>query len=575
MPDLASTLTTQAEQEAEDANVSFLRGELADDGEEADPHPRGGDWRDRTSTELRAELAHYNPDLNEYRHRPRTGVEDYHGWAPGSVEVVQTSFNDPPASSTREENSVRRESQDLRERMRNRLRRDYFHDRVAELSARLSDSRRSSPVQEPPQSSQQPVESTSGADSSLRTTALLQAVRRNSQFSAHSRNQLQRYILERERMGSEPEDRRESSTSSRQVDARHLSPSQRQQHELREARVRAEILMQQELLSEHQRRLEQLAEENWLRNRPSTTDVQPESRRRRYYHVASSRPAADVRSVDNTIKYLGRLKFCESDSEGLETAEEIGFDCNERTQPDFLREANLVPPPPESSWLKVGGVLSGSQSAVTPSVTNVNPSTAQQTYIPALPSSQPRSRIRHPTFGTTHARTTSPVRSSNFTTSLSSNRGESAIARPTNNPEAPTGNSSSNDEHWPVKVTIQAIDYQNMSLAGTMEAFNVPDKSSPTRESSITTYLEGEIIDFNTHTLETKSFKADTRTDATYWSRLPPFRDLKDEEQVIRCLTSERWLREELMEKWILMRWKGSSSLRTRHPLLYQHELSS
>lgn len=98
-----------------------------------------------------------------------------------------------------------------------------------------------------------------------------------------------------------------------------------------------------------------------------------------------------------------------------------------------------------------------------------------------------------------------------------------------------------------------------MTLTGTMEAFNVPDKSSPTKVSSITTYLEGEIIDFNKFTLETESFKADTRVDGMYWRKLPPFKDLSDDEAMIRKLLSKEWLREELMTKWILMRWKGLS----------------
>ena len=95
-----------------------------------------------------------------------------------------------------------------------------------------------------------------------------------------------------------------------------------------------------------------------------------------------------------------------------------------------------------------------------------------------------------------------------------------------------------------------------MTLSGTMEASNVPDKSSPTHGSSITTFLEGEIIDFNTFTLETKSFNADPRVDGTYWRKLPPFKELTDDEMV-RNLVSKRWLTEELGMKWILMRWKG------------------
>ena len=120
----------------------------------------------------------------------------------------------------------------------------------------------------------------------------------------------------------------------------------------------------------------------------------------------------------------------------------------------------------------------------------------------------------------------------------------------------PTQINSDGDEKWPVKVTIHSIDYNSMSLAGTMEAFNVPDKSSPSCESGITTFLEGEIIDFNIHTLETKSFDANARVDGTYWRKLEPFKKLTDDE-IVKALLSKKWLTEELSNKWILMRWKG------------------
>lgn len=116
---------------------------------------------------------------------------------------------------------------------------------------------------------------------------------------------------------------------------------------------------------------------------------------------------------------------------------------------------------------------------------------------------------------------------------------------------------SDGDERWPVKVTIHSVDHDSMTLSGTMEAFNVPDKTSPTRESSISTFLEGEILDFKRYTLETKSFKANAHVDGTYWRQLAPFRDLPEEE-LVKALVSKKWLTEELSKKWILMRWKGA-----------------
>ncbi|KAF9691085.1 hypothetical protein EKO04_010963 [Ascochyta lentis] len=106
-----------------------------------------------------------------------------------------------------------------------------------------------------------------------------------------------------------------------------------------------------------------------------------------------------------------------------------------------------------------------------------------------------------------------------------------------------------------------------MSLSATMEAYNIPSHPhqhalhnphpSPqhyTRTSSITTYLEGEMLDFNTHTLLTESFKSSPANDALYWRKLPPFRDM-DDQDVVRALTSRKWW-EGLSQEWVLMRWK-------------------
>ena len=119
-----------------------------------------------------------------------------------------------------------------------------------------------------------------------------------------------------------------------------------------------------------------------------------------------------------------------------------------------------------------------------------------------------------------------------------------------------------------------------MTLTATMEAYNVPShphshqsilsssSSIPepyTRTSSITTYLEGEIIDFNTHTLLTESFNSSPATDATYWRKLPVFKDMSDEE-VVRCLCSREWVGEVLNREWVLMRWKERCFVRAlRH----------
>lgn len=115
-------------------------------------------------------------------------------------------------------------------------------------------------------------------------------------------------------------------------------------------------------------------------------------------------------------------------------------------------------------------------------------------------------------------------------------------------------------DKWPVKVTIHSVDYETMQLSGEMEAFDVPDRTAPDCKSSITTYLEGEIIDLNQHTFETKNFRSSVRIDAIYWRKLLPFRG-RDDVDIVQWLLSKQWLTEHISSDWILMRWKGDIPL--------------
>lgn len=93
-----------------------------------------------------------------------------------------------------------------------------------------------------------------------------------------------------------------------------------------------------------------------------------------------------------------------------------------------------------------------------------------------------------------------------------------------------------------------------------MEAYNIPDKSSSIQDAHIVTFLEGEIIDFNKHTLETKNFKADADIDTKYWRELEPFKELSDTDMA-QNLVSRKWITEVLSKGWILMRWKGKQTI--------------
>ena len=547
-------MSTQAEQDAEDDNIRFLRNQLfADDEHESEEHGRSS--RDRRPSETAAASRRYTPaqlrELNELEERAQQIVQqEYNGWAPGASDDDE---EDPEPIPTRtritlfDEQGLGR-SDSLRDRMRVRRLRDHIAAQVDGSSTNYQ-GHTDPPLRHPSRFVENGMGSSSpGTDSSLRTTAMLQAVRQNTAISPHSRSQLQRYILDRERIGLDPEERDRQRSN---PNVSNLSPSQRRQVQ-REQTVRQEIQQHRDLLAEHQQHRsfleEQLRQQQQQHQQRYGFLPSTEHRRRRMWqNTPTPTPPSNGMSMDNTIRYLESLRLCESDKEGLDAADDSGFDPADlypHNSDDFLLDTAFVPLPPSSSWLQIGSVLSGTQHAMpAPSV----PFNSIGRF-----ASESRSRIRHPTFGTSPARTTSPVRSfsSNFLSALPPHLQQQSLRQ--------QRLQQLDEDRWPVKVTIHSIDHDAMTLAGTMEAFNVPDKSSPTNRSSITTYLEGEIIDFNKFTLETKSFKADSRVDATYWRKLPPFRDLKDEETITKSLLSKEWLKKELMENWVLMRWKGT-----------------
>ncbi|KAI5303983.1 hypothetical protein KEM56_006988 [Ascosphaera pollenicola] len=116
--------------------------------------------------------------------------------------------------------------------------------------------------------------------------------------------------------------------------------------------------------------------------------------------------------------------------------------------------------------------------------------------------------------------------------------------------------STDHSEKWPVKVTIHDVNFRNMTLCGTMEAYNIPDKPLTNQNGThIVTFLEGEIIDFNRHSLRTRNFNSNLEIDANYWHSLEPFKDMSDDEMTEKLL-NEDYMKHKLGEKYLLMRWK-------------------
>ncbi|KAJ5625531.1 hypothetical protein N7510_001840 [Penicillium lagena] len=229
--------------------------------------------------------------------------------------------------------------------------------------------------------------------------------------------------------------------------------------------------------------------------------------------------------LKDTINYLDRLRYSSSYEESITSAAATGFlsldDFSWKDDDDFILDTNTLTPPPACSWLRPGMVFSGSQRAASGgcSVLPQRVSSPNTSSDPVIVNGSDNTRI-----------------------GVHTSSGRRYLA-------------NTRDENWPVKVTIHNINYHDMTLSGTMEAYNIPDKTSPSHDAHIVTFLEGEIIDFNAHTLETKNFKADAEIDSTYWRELQPFKDLNDTEMV-KSLVSRKWITEELAKGWILMRWK-------------------
>jgi hypothetical protein len=365
---------------------------------------------------------------------------------------------------------------------------------------------------------------TSGAaGESLRSTAILQSVRRHPRFSTRTREYLQRYNGDRD-PGSRPSQHSESP-------ARFMSESAR--------------LMALQRLSNSDNRTSLDRERRDMLSRA-------DSYRRSYldHRTASSAPPTSP-LLEQTVKYLSRIRHAETIDDSLNCALDAGFLSKDyfTSAYNFVTDTSAIPPPSETSWLAPGAVLSGCQHA---------------TSVTAISAASPGSpfRVSDASSGATLAALAPPTRP------WLANSYSTPRSRTSQPPLEVTPAPTSQQDRWPVKVTIHEVDWEKMSLSATMEAYNVPSHPHShqslnnseatqqyTRTSSITTYLEGEILDFNQHTLLTESFKSTASNDATYWRKLPPFQTMNDEE-VVRVLTSKRWYNEVLNKEWILMRWK-------------------
>jgi hypothetical protein len=287
-------------------------------------------------------------------------------------------------------------------------------------------------------------------------------------------------------------------------------------------------------------------------------------------------PAVDLADskilLTDAIKYLERVRFAEADEESWLMSLASRILCQLSSQlplptdglEDIVVNCDNIPALQPSSWLRVGSIFEGTQHAA------VLPSAHRRRL---LSNSGNENNPIHYAAATTTAHNIAGTNTDriDYIDSTTNSDWSYHLTGYPNLRICPLIDSDHSQccggevescggfDHWPVKVTIHSVDYNTMQLAGEMEAFDVPDRTVPESKSSITTYLEGEIIDLRQHSLETKSFPSSPQIDAVYWHKLLPFRSQSDSD-LAQSLLSKKWLTEHISEEWILMRWKGGLS---------------
>lgn len=412
-------------------------------------------------------------------------------------------------------------------------------------------------------------------EQSLRSQAILQAVRRHPRISARSREYMQRYIADRA-------DRGERSSSSGTMALRGGGEDARDRYSASNDRY------------------------PWNR-RPTYESSGDDSRSRLRRSMLADPPSNSSDAPTDVLKravvYLGNLRQSQSYKDSLGYAVDARFvttEFFEERHDDFVLDLNSLQPVYPTSLLSRGSKFKGCQRANPDLSTRTNTArrrfsrdisgwdtyhgTSSQEYLPRLTLDDP----------------TRPPSSSSI---------------PPHAQRASTHARYPHPDQWPVEVTIHDVDWDRLTLSATMEAQNVPshapftldahrsttrlwtptpraetpdsfpdllnpdgslhiepriatpppqlpplsalgggEKREQPASKTITTYLEGEILDFRHHTLLTESFPSNPATDATYWRKLPPFRDFSDSELCQRLLS--RSFLNSLSHEYILMRWK-------------------
>ena len=252
--------------------------------------------------------------------------------------------------------------------------------------------------------------------------------------------------------------------------------------------------------------------------------------------------------VRNSIRYLSQLRHTGVEG-GLELARQLDLDSlyeseEANTPSDLPMHINSLPMPQYSSWLEPGMVWHGLQSTEREPIrsSTIGPSSARRERLQVrLP--QNFAHIGGLGLDITNEdfdlMSLGPlVNSDRFLSDLLQS---DATQWGPSQPSHPTQSSPhlSESDHWPVNVTLHSVDFDSMTLTGTMSASHMPERlssvqrgasESRTSSTSMSSFFTGEIIDFRQQPLETEAEGRNYRVggldvDARYWARLGPFRE--------------------------------------------------
>ncbi|EME89693.1 uncharacterized protein MYCFIDRAFT_210164, partial [Pseudocercospora fijiensis CIRAD86] len=360
---------------------------------------------------------------------------------------------------------------------------------------------------------------------SLRSRAVLQRARQESSPSATER--MLRYVMERERSGMSEEEERARGTGWVSPNANGSgSGSGNRSGEQHRASTPASRESWPLPPSANELRTRTMQERAEAMQRRYMTENPPPPRLPRISTPpvpSSSTPSnSSPQFLENALKYLNQLRNCYTYESALSAAIDHGLATKEffaDKHDDFVMDLTELNPVAGSSWLQPGTVFEGHQHA-----TNGNTGLLQSRSSSASHSIEQinpnyRNQGGATTTGFDHPPGSTRVTPFDATRPWLSHQ----LVPPNPSTLSPKPPDPSHDR-WPVRVIIHSIDEERMSLQGTMEAYDVPQHpagisilntssdrpKAGKKHAPITTYLEGHIIDLQTHSFLTPS-AADTK----------------------------------------------------------------